>query len=131
MSDPRVDIFNIERQDGTVTELRVLQGGKEPPTSGENWLDRLPIGTVFWAQSKTNPMDFVLKLFRIHTKEGKVITLQAIQIQENIPVNSTRFCNNYLLYEQVGVIMEPTDGGNRVERDERVPDEEVERPAGE
>lgn len=121
-----------EEKDNIVS-LKLIQGGKEPPSTGSDWLSALEVGTVFFVQSKTNPMDFNLGLFRVSKKEERVIMLQSPMLPKEIYVNPIRFCNNYLLYQEVGIVKEEegnSHDGDRVEGDGGVPQDEVERPSG-
>lgn len=88
-------------------EYKAQTAGKEPPLFVGNWLANLPLGTVFFVQNKSNPMDFRLGLFRLISKEGKVVSLAAPKEQELFNVNPVRFCNSYDLYESMGVVLSP------------------------
>lgn len=120
-------------------EPRLIIGGKEPPIDyGSDWLTPLEAGHVFYVQSKTDPMDFSLGLFRKLKQDGKVVLLESPQLPNEIPVIPTRFCNRYIMYQSCGIIevktidkKENDDERHRVQRDDGDADGEVERHAGE
>ena len=94
-----------EEEENNVVSLKLITGGKEPPSTGSDWLSALEDGTIFYVQNKLNPMDFSLGVFRLAKREGKVVVLQSTMLPREIYVNPVRFCNNYLLYENMGVIV--------------------------
>ena len=101
--------------------LQLMNGGKTPPTTGADWLSDLPEGTLFYAQSKTNPMDFNLGLFKVAEKDEKVVVLISPQVSTILPVNPVRFCNQYTLFQNKGIEKKEEenshDAGNRNEGD--------------
>lgn len=137
--------IKLEEKEERVVDLKLIKGGKEPPTfTGNNWLSDLPEGTMFFVNSKTDPLDFSLGLFQLVKKEGKVIILWSPEIREpdgrpkDIFVNSNRFCNRYMLYQQVCVLSpeeqkeqrENYDERNRIQFDRGSTETDVEGPKG-
>jgi len=134
---------NEEEEDNKVVnkgfEPKLILGGKEPPTDyGSDWLTPLEPGHVFYVQSKTDPMDFSLGLFRKLKQDGKVVLLESPQLPHEVPVIPTRFCNKYLMYQSCGIIevktidkKENDDERHRVSGNDGNEDGEVERPVGE
>lgn len=101
-----------EEVKATGPKLVLLPGGKEPPTTANCWLERFEIGTIFIIQSKNDPMDFTLGLFKLVGVEGiqsKAYILMSPSMEKPIYVNPVRFCNKYSLYDTVAVVVEPTD----------------------
>jgi len=103
-------LFNNEQEEeNKVVDLKLITGGKEPPSTGSDWLSNLELGTVFYAQHKVDSPNYpshVLELFRLDRREGKVVILQMESPlgPKRIPVNSVRFCNRYSLFHEVMVI---------------------------
>lgn len=91
-----------------------LAGGEPPLITPGDWLTPLQDGTVFFVQSKQNPMDFNLGFFRKVRTDNKVIMLQSPQLPKEIYVNPVRFCNSFTLYQEMFVLEEKADDdGNR------------------
>jgi len=117
-----MDEDNLDKEkDNVVTfEPKLLIGGKEPPSTGDTWLDKLEVGTCFLV-ADNNPMEFMLGLFRISERIGKATVLNSPAAPGNLYVNPISFCRKYRLYETVGVLMdkkeeeqkEGTDDGDR------------------
>lgn len=110
--------------------MELITGGKGPPTTSGDWLTPLPVGTMFFARNKGNPMDFNLGLFRVTAKEGKVVVLHSPQVPHNIYVDPVRFCNNFFHYEDMGILEIPQEqeetkkeedngNGDRVQGDDK------------
>src|SRR5882757_5982719 len=80
--------------------FQVITGGKEPPNlpPSSDWLSVLEPTTVFYVQTKTDPMDFLCPGFMFLKMEGKLALLVPAGTQQVIPVNPTRFCNKYMLF---------------------------------
>lgn len=120
-------------------EPKLITGGKEPPTDhGSDWLTPLEVGHVFYVQSKTDPMDFSLGLFRKLKQDNKVVILESPQLPTEVPVVPTRFCNRYLMYQSCGIIEVKTiekeendDERHRIQGDDGGSDGAVERSTGE
>jgi len=113
------DEDNLDKEKDTVVafEPKLLIGGKEPPSTGETWLDKLEVGTCFLV-ADNNPMEFVLGLFRISERVGKATVLNSPSAPGNLYINPVAFCRKYRLYETVGVLMdkkeeEKSDDGDR------------------
>lgn len=109
--------INEEQEEGennNVTEFKLLQGGKEPPSTDANWLSELEVGTVFLVQDKNKPTDFTLGQFRLMEKTEKSCFI-ATMIEDKIqtfPVNPVRFCNRYSRWEVLAVIKTQEDIDN-------------------
>jgi hypothetical protein len=119
-----------EETENNIVDLKLLQGGKEPP-KGDDWLSKLDEHTLFFVQRQNAPMEFSLGLFWKETHEGKVVKLRSPMLPEALYVNPIRFCNVYTLYENCGIVdykqeeVTPNDQPNRVEGTDP-----VERPEG-
>lgn len=96
-----------QEEKDNVVSLQLITGGKEPPSTGSNWMDGIEEGSLFFVQSKIDPMDFNLGLFRMEKREGKVTVLLSPQMPGTpLYVSSTRFCNKFLLFENLGIVKE-------------------------
>jgi len=104
-----------------VVDLRLLQGGKEPPSTGETWLEKKPIGACFLVKEKNNPMEFNLGLFRIDHKTDKAVILHHPPIPNPLYVDPVAFCNKYREFEDLGIMLTRKDfeehDRNRLEGD--------------
>lgn len=99
-----------EGENNNVTEFKLLQGGKEPPSTSSNWLSDLEVGMVFLVQDQQpiRPINsFALGEFRLMKKTDKTCWLATITETgiQTIPVNPVRFCNKYSKWEELGVIV--------------------------
>ena len=120
MSTQPIKDESLEQEKDNVVafEPKLLIGGKEPPSTGDTWLDKLEIGTCFLV-ADNNPMEFVLGLFRISERVGKATVLNSPSAPGNLYINPVAFCRKYRLYETVGVLMdkpqqeEKSDDGDR------------------
>lgn len=87
--------------------LKLITGGKEPPTTTGNWLKDLEDGSVFFVQNKVDLRDFNLVLFRLEGKAGvndKVVCLRSPNLPKEFYVDPHRFCNMYNLHHTEGVM---------------------------
>lgn len=116
----------IEEEERTnILAFEVITGGKEPPSTGNCWLDELDKGCVFTVQDKLatdlrNEGYFILGLFKIADREGKVTYLQTLSNPKGFPINPVRFCNRFDLYEKLGVLYiqgEQEEGNSNGESD--------------
>lgn len=58
--------------------LRLLRGGKGPPgdnTPGEDWMSKLPVGSVFACRKKGQVENFALMVLQIVFKHDKTIVI--------------------------------------------------------
>jgi hypothetical protein len=99
-----IEVQQQEEKEDNVVQL--ITGGKEPPSTADNWLDELPIGAIFTVQDKLasdirDPNYFNLGLFKIAERDGKVTYLQSLDNPKGMPVNPTRFCNRFTKYEEI------------------------------
>jgi hypothetical protein len=99
----KLEVQQEEKEDNVV---QLITGGKEPPSTADNWLDELPIGAIFTVQDKLasdirDPNYFNLGLFKIAERDGKVTYLQSLDNPKGMPVNPTRFCNRFTKYEEI------------------------------
>jgi hypothetical protein len=99
-----IEVQQQEEKEDNVVHL--ITGGKEPPSTGECWLDELPIGAIFTVQDKIasdirDPNYFNLGLFKIADRDGKVTYLQSLDNPKGMPVNPVRFCNRFTKYEEI------------------------------
>lgn len=127
----------IETGKEQMPELKLLEGGKNPPNG--NWLSELDTGTMFLVQDKTNH-DFLLGAFKLVNKTEKAVMLVNSSVPNPVFVNPMRFCNKYSLYEVLGIHKEPEqqqeqetevtdEQGNRNEGDSTGTDEQLEGDA--
>ena len=140
-------VVKEEEKEDNVVSLKLVQGGKEPPSfGGSDWLSKLEVGTVFFVESM-NSGSFALGLFRLVKKDNKVIVLNSPDVLEvgpdgrsqpkDIYINPTRFCNQHRLYQEVGVLdfkqeeKEEEDDGDRGTVPSGGEGSEVERSPGE
>lgn len=95
-----------EGENNNVTEFKLLQGGKEPPSTSSNWLSDLEVGSVFLVQDKQQTNNFALGQFRLVEKTEKSCFLATVMDDkvQTVPVNPVRFCNRYSWWETLGVI---------------------------
>src|ERR1041385_3442125 len=104
----------IKEEEDNIVDFKpklVAVGGKEPPSEFNNWLDKLDVGAVFTAQDKlaTSPQQpnyFMLALFKIGGRDGKVTFLQSQDNPGGFPVNTQRFCNRFDLFETIDTYVE-------------------------
>jgi hypothetical protein len=98
-------LYDFEKENGEL-ELKLVSGGSDSTFSDDkDWLSKLDIGTVFLVQDRTSP-DFNLGLFRLVDKIGRACVLQ-LSINREVHlshVNPSRFCNKYIMYENLGKI---------------------------
>jgi hypothetical protein len=102
--------FNQEEEKIIIMEntkpFKLITGGKEPPSESSCWLEKMPVGSIFFVQEK-NPLAFALGCFKLVDIEG-IVNKAYILIELNtpaqpIPVVPNRFCNKYMLYENLGI----------------------------
>lgn len=95
-----------EEKDNLVKfEPKLITGGKEPPTTGDTWLEALPVGTCFLAKRKAmNPTDFILGLFRLSAKTERAVVLNTLEHQGNLYADPVAFCNVFRMYEDLGTL---------------------------
>lgn len=111
-----------------VVDLKLITGGKEPPEGGESWIEKLDVGSCFLVRDKSSPLEFNLGLFRLAEKTTKAVVLQTPHVAHNLYVDPVRFCNRYMMYENLGVMI---NGSDRTEGDSTGETETLEGPAGE
>ena len=104
-------------KDNVVT-FEVITGGKEPPSTGDNWLSKKSIGSCFLAKKRAiNPTDFSLGLFRIGAKTEKSVVLNTPEHPGNLYVNPITFCNVFIEFEDLGVMITPQEEEQEKESD--------------
>lgn len=95
-----------EEKENNVVSLELITGGKEPPDM-DCWLGKKVEGSCFYVQNKQTNV-FTVGLFRLAKKQGKVYILQMAKTDgtppEEVSVNPMRFCQQFMLYEDLGVI---------------------------
>lgn len=111
--DRALDQQEENEEEFKVVNLKLITGGKEPPTPGSgNWLKDLEVGTVFFVENKLDRTDFNLLLFRLEGKDGpfnKLICIRSPVMPKEIYVDPHRFCNRYDLYHEYGVMLLPKE----------------------
>lgn len=123
----RVARSNEDEERNKIVSLQLITGGKEPPSTGEDWLSKLPEKALFFVQKK-NSADFALGLFWKESHEGKVVKLRSPMLPEPLYVNPSRFANAYSLYEDCGIVQYNQEEGNS--NDQRDPLEGADPVAG-
>jgi len=98
-----------EEKEDRVTELRIIPGGKEPPTEVNCWLDKVEKGTNFVVKDKTNLRDFQLTLFVLIDRYERTVVLANPQVPNPILVDPQQFCNKFSLFEDLGTVREPKE----------------------
>lgn len=96
--------------------LRLLRGGKGPPidTGGTNWMDDLPVGSVFSCRKKGQPEKYALMMLQIIYKHVKtVIVADALNNNPNAPIDAVEFCKCHELVE----VIERGDNSHREKGD--------------
>lgn len=115
-----------------VIGIRTGTGSGMPPLGGDDWLSKMEVGTVFYAQKKMDS-DANLLTFRKASHEGKVVVLQTTQAlppNNIIPVDPGRFCNSWRCYQEVCVINNEGETDEHSDRTQSDTDP-LERPEGE
>lgn len=98
-----------EEEEDTIMNLAVIQGGKSLGGGGSednpDWLSQLEVGTIFLVEEKGNPKLFALAQFQIVDKTEKAVYLVS-RLNGVIQtfVKPMAFCNQYRLFEVLGVI---------------------------
>lgn len=126
-----------EEEPKIVEGLRLITGGKEPPSTGSgNWLKDLDVGTVFFVCSKLDRSNEKLLMFRLEGKDGpnnKLICIRSPEFPKEIYVDPQRFVNKFDMYMSYGVLELPKQEIiNEHNRDNPLPIQEttdVERPS--
>lgn len=86
-----------------MTKLKVITGGKGPPTTtgGVNWLNGLPRGTAFSCKKKGYP-DF-LEIYIVAFKyEKTIILVDGFKTDNRFAVDPEEFSKKYIYWETVG-----------------------------
>lgn len=104
-----------EEKETNVVSLQLITGGKEPPT-GDTWLDKLDIGTVFLVKAKAM-LEQPLGLFWLLGRTPKAAILKTPSVQDKIYYDPNTFCRQFILFENLGsieeIMKEDADGRNR------------------
>lgn len=88
----------------TTPKLRLLRGGKGPPidTGGTNWMDDLPVDSVFSCRKKGQSEKYALMMLQIIYKHVKtVIVSDALNNNPNAPIDALEFCKCHELVEVI------------------------------
>lgn len=114
-----------EEKDNSPMTLKLITGGKGPPSTDGNWFTDMDIGTLFLVQAKArspqSANDFNLGLFKLVGKEGatqRVMVLACASVPEPLYVDPVRFTNVYNLYEVLGVQKQEEDPKDEEKSDE-------------
>lgn len=104
------DRFNEEQEEkeNNVVAFEVITGGKEtPPPTGQNWLEKKPVGSCFLVKKLNDPFNFTLGLFRIGAKTEKAVVLNGKDVPNgNLYVDPVTFCNQFREFEDLGILMD-------------------------
>ena len=96
---------NADEEEVKYPKLRLLQGGKGPPITGDNWLKDLKKGAVFTCKPKGSG---VLMLYIIAFKHTKsMILVDGLNNGPRIAVDPVEFCRLHSFFELI------EEGGER------------------
>lgn len=93
----------IGEKDGKIVSLEQFKknllalASKEPP--GNNWLDKLPVGTMFFAENN-DPQDYIAREYLITDKLPGIVVCDAYTtngVLKDIPILSNKFCLTHKL----------------------------------
>jgi hypothetical protein len=93
-----------ELMETTVPKLRLLRGGKGPPsdTGGPNWMAELAVGSVFSCRKKGQSEKFALMMLQILFRHARtIIVSDALNNNPNIPIDEIEFCKCHELVEVI------------------------------
>jgi len=90
---------NADEEEVKYPKLRLLQGGKGPPITGDNWLKDLKKGAVFTCKPKGSG---VLMLYIIAFKHTKsMILVDGLNNGPRIAVDPVEFCRLHSFFELI------------------------------
>lgn len=127
--DTKEELFNKEEEkDNKVLYLvkSDRRGGDDEPPEMDCWLGKRPEGSCFYVQNN-NTTVFTVALFRLAKKQGKVYILQMAKgdgLPEEVTVNPMRFCKQFSLYEDLGIISPKEEVEDERDRDDQDDDGE-------
>lgn len=96
MGEIAVKDLRNEEEEGNVVPLRVVTGGKG---TDENWLSKLPVGTVFVTRPKKMQVPFLQILEVVYHGEKYSILLDNLNDGKYAPVDTRMFSLTYDLFE--------------------------------
>jgi len=104
MGTGQLNIEEEQEKDKKIVALKLITGGKDSGGGTGNYLLDMEVGTVFFVQENRGT-DFVLGMFHLVAKDGKVIALEGPATQgQRLYVDPYRFALKYNLYYTVGMI---------------------------
>lgn len=125
-------VENTNEEEKGVIYLEVIKGGKEPPSTGDDWLSNLAPHTVFLAKSR-NPRSpeemYNLVMFQKLGNTEKAVVVITPSMPTKIHVDPGAFVNSWRLFENLGLLIDPQhqeetggeDERDRVQEDPGVP----------
>lgn len=123
------ELERLEEKKQHVPDLRIITGGKEPPSTGKTWLDELAPGTCFVAKEMGNTRQWLLHKFIVLGRSEKTTHLASPASSQQLPVDPITFCNIHRLHENLGIVIseeELNDESNRLQGYSPDKDEPVE-----
>ncbi len=106
-----------EEKDRVDWTPRIITGGKEPPDDeGKCWLEKLPIGNVFIARDKTNPSDYLGRLFRVASKLENTVVLNTPEHPSPLYAIPHIFCRKWMMHEDLGQMIMKEEEENDSDR---------------
>lgn len=93
-----------ENEEEKRVSLSVITGGRDGIGSGDTWLEKLPLGTLFLIQHKHPSNDWNLGEFCLLGKTSKACILASQEIPRPIKVDPNRFCKAYTCYEELAIL---------------------------
>ena len=90
---------NTDEEEVKYPRLRLLQGGKGPPTTGENWLKDLKKGAVFTCKPKGSGILMLYIIAFKHTKS--MILVDGLNNGPRIAVDPVEFCRLHSFFELI------------------------------
>ena len=114
-----MSVAEMDEKEHTYPTLRLLRGGKGPPsdnTPHPDWLSPLKAGAVFTCRKKGQAENYALMMLQIMFKHAKTIIIgDALNNNPYAPIDPVEFCKKHDLFEVIeegGELPEGEKDGN-------------------